>query len=130
MEKILTKTIEYVATSESEAEELVAKAKEEAQVENSSIKYKKETKNKMADVYKPLTDKCSPILFTSIETAELIKYASNAFLATKITFINEIADIYSAWWSNNKDKQKIKEDLVSSCNIITTKKNVCIKNGK
>ena len=45
MEKILTKTIEYVATSE--AEELVAKAKEEAQVENSSIKYKKETKNKM-----------------------------------------------------------------------------------
>ena len=52
-----------------------------------------ETKNKMADVYKPLTDKGSPILFTSIETAELIKYASNAFLATKITFINEIADI-------------------------------------
>ena len=47
MEKILTKKIEYVATSESEAEELVAKAKEEAQVENSSIKYKKETKNKM-----------------------------------------------------------------------------------
>ncbi len=47
MEKILTKTIEYVATSESEAEELVAKAKEKAQVENSSIKYKKETKNKM-----------------------------------------------------------------------------------
>ena len=93
MEKILTKTIEYVATSESEAEELGAKAKEEAQVENSSIKYKKETKNKMADVYKPLTDKGSPILFTSIETAELIKYASNAFLATKITFINEIADI-------------------------------------
>ena len=47
MEKILTKTIEYVATSGSEAEELVAQAKEEAQVENSSIKYKKETKNKM-----------------------------------------------------------------------------------
>ena len=33
------------------------------------------------------------MLFTSRETAELIKYAANAFLATKITFINEIADI-------------------------------------
>ena len=32
-------------------------------------------------------------MFTSIETAELIKYAANAFLATKITFINEIADL-------------------------------------
>ena len=40
---------------------------------------------------------------------------------TDLNYINEIADIYSAWWSNNKDKQKIKEDLVSSCNIITTK---------
>ena len=39
---------------------------------------------------------------------------------TDLNYINEIADIYSAWWSNNKDKQKIKEDLVSSCNIITT----------
>lgn len=47
MEKILTKTIEYVATSEEEAEALVAQAKQEAQVENSVIKYKKETKNKM-----------------------------------------------------------------------------------
>lgn len=47
MEKILTKTIEYVAISEEEAEALVAQAKQEAQVENSIIKYKKETKNKM-----------------------------------------------------------------------------------
>lgn len=51
------------------------------------------TKSIMEQVYKPLTDKGAPILFTSIETAELIKYASNAFLAIKITFINEIADI-------------------------------------
>jgi UDPglucose 6-dehydrogenase len=35
----------------------------------------------------------TPILFTSLETAELIKYASNAFLSTKIAFINEIADL-------------------------------------
>ena len=34
-----------------------------------------------------------PILATAIETAELIKYAANAFLATKITFINEMADL-------------------------------------
>lgn len=52
-----------------------------------------ETQKIMEEVYKPLTDKNAPILFTSIETAELIKYASNAFLATKIAFINEIADI-------------------------------------
>lgn len=51
------------------------------------------TKTVMEKVYKPLTDEGAPILFTSIETAELIKYASNAFLAIKITFINEIADI-------------------------------------
>ena len=50
-------------------------------------------KKVMADVYKPLTDKGFPLLFTTIPTAELIKYASNSFLAVKITFINEIADI-------------------------------------
>ncbi len=47
----------------------------------------------MKEVYRPLYLNETPILFTSRETAELIKYAANAFLATKITFINEIADI-------------------------------------
>lgn len=50
-------------------------------------------KTVMSAVYKPLTDRGAPILFTSIETAELIKYATNTFLAMKVAFINEIADI-------------------------------------
>ena len=45
------------------------------------------------EIYRPLYLNETPILFTSRETAELIKYAANAFLATKITFINEIADL-------------------------------------
>ena len=44
-------------------------------------------------LYRPLYLLETPMVFTDIETAELIKYAANAFLATKITFINEIADL-------------------------------------
>jgi len=47
----------------------------------------------MRAVYRPLYLNETPILFTKRETAEIIKYAANAFLATKITFINEIADL-------------------------------------
>jgi UDPglucose 6-dehydrogenase len=47
----------------------------------------------MTELYRPLFLNRSPILFTERRTAELIKYAANAFLATKITFINEIADL-------------------------------------
>ena len=47
----------------------------------------------MREVYRPLYLHETPILFTGRETSELIKYAANAFLATKITFINEIADL-------------------------------------
>ncbi len=47
----------------------------------------------MREVYRPLFLNRAPILFTSRRSAELIKYAANAFLATKITFINEMADL-------------------------------------
>ncbi|MGG5821770.1 UDP-glucose dehydrogenase family protein [Falsiroseomonas sp. HW251] len=47
----------------------------------------------MAELYRPLSLNAAPVLFTDRRTAELTKYAANAFLATKITFINEIADL-------------------------------------
>jgi UDPglucose 6-dehydrogenase len=45
----------------------------------------------MAEIYRPLSLRGYPVLTTDLETAEMIKYAANAFLATKVTFINEIA---------------------------------------
>jgi len=47
----------------------------------------------MTEVYRPLFLNSSPIMFTNRRTSELTKYAANAFLATKITFINEMADL-------------------------------------
>jgi len=57
----------------------------------------------MRDVYRPLYLNQAPLLFTSRRTAELIKYAANAFLATKITFINEISDLCEAVGADVKD---------------------------
>lgn len=47
----------------------------------------------LEELYRPLTNRGVPLLATSIETAEMIKYASNAFLATKVAFINEVAGL-------------------------------------
>ena len=54
----------------------------------------------MRELYRPLFLNETPILFTSRRTSELIKYAANAFLALKITFINEIADLCEAVGAN------------------------------
>lgn len=64
-------------------------------------------KTVMKRLYQPLDAIETPIVFTSLETSELIKYATNAFLATKITFINELADFCE---EANTDIQ-----LVSQC---------------
>ena len=50
-------------------------------------------REKMRELYRPLFLIETPILFTGLETAELIKYAANGFLAMKISFINQIADL-------------------------------------
>ena len=57
----------------------------------------------MREIYRPLFLNESPILFTSRRSAELIKYAANAFLATKITFINEMADLCEKVGANVQD---------------------------
>jgi len=60
----------------------------------------------MRDLYRPLYINETPIVFTSRRTSELIKYAANAFLATKITFINEIADLCEAVGANVQEVAK------------------------
>ena len=57
----------------------------------------------MSEVYRPLYLNQSPIMFTDRRTSELIKYAANAFLAMKITFINEMADLCEAVGGNVQD---------------------------
>lgn len=57
----------------------------------------------MTEVYRPLYLNQSPLVFTSRRTSELIKYAGNAFLAMKITFINEMADLCERVGANVQD---------------------------
>ena len=60
----------------------------------------------MQEIYQYISDQGYPILITGLETAELIKYAANAFLATKITFINELADLCEKTGGNVIDVAK------------------------
>lgn len=60
-------------------------------------------KGVMNEVYRPLFLNSAPILFTSRRSSELIKYAANAFLAVKITFINEMADLCEKVGGNVQD---------------------------
>ncbi len=60
----------------------------------------------MRELYKPLSLQNIPLVFTSIETAEIIKYASNGFLATKISFINEISDLCEVTGANVQEVAK------------------------
>jgi UDPglucose 6-dehydrogenase len=60
----------------------------------------REAANKVAQLHLPLR---APIVITDLRTAEMIKYASNAFLATKISFINEVADICEALGADVKE---------------------------
>ncbi len=57
----------------------------------------------LREIYRPLFLMETPVLYTTLETAELTKYASNAFLATKVTFINEMADICEKVGANVQD---------------------------
>src|ERR1700678_3117195 len=57
----------------------------------------------LGDIYRPLSLNQAPLMFTERRTAELIKYAANAFLATKISFINEIADLCEKVGANVQD---------------------------
>ncbi len=65
-----------------------------------------EAQEVMREIYRPLYLREFPIMFTSLETAEMIKYAANAFLATKITFINEIATLCEKTGANVKQVSK------------------------
>jgi UDPglucose 6-dehydrogenase len=60
----------------------------------------------MADIYRPLFLREFPVVYTGLESAEMIKYAANAFLAVKITFINEIAALCEKVGADIKDVSK------------------------
>ena len=60
-------------------------------------------KNILKELYRPFYLLETPIIFTQTETAELIKYAANSFLATKISFINEISDLCEKVGANVSD---------------------------
>ncbi|MCF8509108.1 MAG: UDP-glucose/GDP-mannose dehydrogenase family protein [Hyphomonadaceae bacterium] len=65
-----------------------------------------EAREVMRELYRPLFLNETPLVYTSRRTSELIKYAANAFLAVKITFINEMADLCEKVGANVQDVSK------------------------
>lgn len=63
-------------------------------------------KKVMEEIYKPFIRTDRPLIFTDIKSSEIIKYAANSFLATKISFINEIANFAEIVWANISDISK------------------------
>lgn len=63
-------------------------------------------KEAMKELYKPLVRLDRPLIFTDTQSAEVIKYAANSFLATKISFINEVANFAELVGANIKDISK------------------------
>ena len=66
----------------------------------------KKSENIMRELYRPLNLNETPIISTSIESSEIIKYASNSFLATKISFINQVSDLCEQVGANVQDVAK------------------------
>ena len=63
----------------------------------------KKAKSIMLDLYWPFVRYDRPLVFTDVKSSELIKYAANSFLATKISFINEMANFAEIVWANVRD---------------------------
>tara|TARA_Y100001970_G_scaffold275348_1_gene376456 strand:- start:915 stop:2216 length:1302 start_codon:yes stop_codon:yes gene_type:complete len=66
----------------------------------------KKSENIMRELYRPLNLNETPLISTSIESSEIIKYASNSFLATKISFINQVANLCEQVGANIQDVAK------------------------
>lgn len=64
------------------------------------------SENIMKSIYKPLEDNGMPVIFTKVKAAEMTKYAANTFLATKLGFINEIADLCEKFSIDVQDVSK------------------------
>ncbi len=102
---VITKSTVPVGTG-CKVEEAILRIRPNAQVDVCSNPCGTTSDNARAvlrELYRPLFLNETPMLFTSRETSELIKYAANAFLATKITFINEMADICERVGANVQD---------------------------
>jgi UDPglucose 6-dehydrogenase len=75
----------------------------ESQTESSAAQSSNWTRELMKELYRPITRVGKPLVFMSRESAEIVKYASNAFLATKISFINMLSELSEKTGGNIRD---------------------------